>query len=421
MNTIIDAYLQASRIAKKPQEQYESIKDLYNNIYSNIITILASQTHPELVLCFTLQKSCEQVKINNDTEFLVYDVSISDFMRELNMLLFSREINQFQIECFIHRYFAEANYSHDKALKALFHKWRYNELNSQNAERISDLNQLEVGLTFMTLFQVIFIFLHELSHYNFSNLIKSEYALTIQDARNQLLRQDGVILKHDQKDFIGDIINENLSKYEPDFLELLKTDRFWEQLYERKISFYSQDENIEEILCDTYALKNMLSMGESIFPESLRSSLKHFQNKLPTLICHACYIGLQNLNVLSYIEKIVVRADTRTSSEHLSFLDFIPGAQERKRCFVDTIISLMTDGNPKDSVNKECTSFWLKLLRDTDDSYDRIMNVLFEQENISIFKIGQSVYQYLDKLFSGCPESEWESKLQSEISEIENM
>lgn len=420
MNTIIDAYLQASRIAKKPQEQYESIKDLYNNIYSNIITFLASQTHPELVLCFTLQKSCEQVRISNDTDFLVYDVSISNFMCELNTLLLSRDINQFQIECFIHRYFAEANYSHDKDLKALFHKLRYNELNSQDAKGICDLNQLEVGLTFMTLFQVIFIFLHELSHYNLSNLTESEYSLTIQTARNHLLQRDGVILKHDQKEFISDVINENSSKYEPDFLELLKTDCFWEQLYERKMSFYSQDENIEEILCDTYALKNMISMGDTIFPESLRSSLKHFQNKLPMLICHACYIGLQNLNVLSYIEKIVVRADIRKSSERFSFWDFIPGAQDRKRCFVDTIISLMTDGI-KDSVNKERTSFWIKLLRDTDDNYDRIMNVIFEQENISIVNIVQGMFQYLDKIFSDCPKSEWENRLQSEMSEIENM
>lgn len=420
MNTIIDAYLQASRIAKKPQEQYESIKDLYNNIYSNIITFLASQTHPELVLCFTLQKSCEQVRISNDTDFLVYDVSISNFMCELNTLLLSRDINQIQIECFIHRYFAEANYSHDKDLKALFHKFRYNELNSQAAKRICDLNQLEVGLTFMTLFQVVFIFLHELSHYNLSNLTESEYSLTIQAARNHLLQRDGVILKHDQKEFISDVINENSSKYEADFLELLKTDCFWEQLYERKMSFYSQDENIEEILCDTYALKNMISMGVTIFPESLRSSLKHFQNKLPMLICHACYIGLQNLNVLSYIEKIVVRADIRKSSERFSFLDFIPGAQDRKRCFVDTIISLMTDGI-KDSVNKERTSYWIKLLRDTDDNYDRIMNVIFEQENISIVNIVQGVFQYLDKIFSDCPKSEWENRLQSEMSEIENM
>lgn len=420
MNTIIDAYLQASRITKKPQEQYESIKDLYNNIYSNIITFLKSQTHPQLVLCFTLQKSCEQVRISNDTDFLVYDVSISNFMRDLNTLLLSRDTNQFQIECFIHRYFAEANYSHDKDLKALFHKRRYNELNSQDAKRTDDLKQLEVSLT-MTLFQIVFIFLHELSHYNLSNLTKSEYVLTIQAARNQLLQQDAVILMHDQKEFISDVINENSFKYEPDFLALLKTDGFWEQYYERKMSFYSQDENIEEILCDTYALKNMLSMGYSIFPESLRSSLKHFQNKLPTLICHACYIGLQNLNVLSYIEKIVVRADIRKSSERLSFLDFIPGAQERKRCFVDTIISLMTDGNPKDLVNKERTSFWLKFLRDTDDRYDRIMNVIFEQENIGIVNIIQSVFEHLDKLFSDCPESEWESRLQGEFSEIENM
>lgn len=377
MKSDIERYISASRIEKERPKNYSGGNERYEWIYENLLCHLDKDIkYPDLYLCYSINKSCEQVTINSKESYLIFDEALGKFMHNMDTLVLYPKTSYNDIDLFLNKCFAESYYSSGQYMRAFLQEIYCEELEKQIPYRLADVFPKNTGRNIMVLLQEIFVILHEISHYRLAQLSREQYNEKINKHRRILLDRDAALAYYEKR------ANSDCSEYsetEKKLLDMYGTDQpisFWEARIKSLKAYYADDKNIEEIMCDEFALSTMLELKENVFPPGL-SLLYNIENKLlPIMVCQACYIGLQNLNILSQCEIRQHRHDLDDLSTGERLNASLPDALRRKICFIDTIILTTTDNKPKTPENRDITKFWSKTFKDINDKYDSFYEVL---------------------------------------------
>lgn len=136
--------------------------------------------------------------------------------------------------------------------------------------------------------------------------------------------------------------------------------------------FYSQDKNIEEIICDDYAMFSLLDLVEPLLSQ-LQIIVGYTFAKTKELVYTSCYLALQNVFYL--IETDARRISKQNDDNKDSPYPFyaIPEVQHRKRCLIRSIIRHESAINPNE--NNSIGIHWSFLANNFDSRYDDFEDV----------------------------------------------
>lgn len=381
-NHIINEYINNSRVVTNSYFHIEAMETRYRIAYDIILKNKdVPFDYPELVLCYSLKKTCEHIRINNRNSYLIYDVAIGRYLNNMNALILGKDIPKWNLELFIKKCYAEAYYSIGDYLRAYVAKLYVDEIKKKEEETAIEKDFLNSQRILMVLFQELFIMLHEISHYRLAKLSEEDYQKLINERRSFLVSddttirffEDGIIdavAKAEVTDLENEEIARLISSIKKSTLDLGYNKSFYSYLQD----YYSQDKNIEEIICDNYAMFSLLDLVESLLPK-LPIIAGNSLAKTKELLYTSCYLALQNVNYLMKIE-----TDARLMSNHNNVnkdnpypFFLIPDVQHRKRCLIRAIIQHESGINLNE--DNKIGIFWSFLAKRLDSKYDDFEDV----------------------------------------------
>lgn len=372
-NQIINEYINNSRVVTN---SYKYLEARYRIPYDIIMKNKdVPYDYPELVLCYSLKKTCEQIRINSHNSYLIYDVAIGRYLNNMNALILGKDTPKWNLELFIKKCYAEAYYSMGDYPRAYFAKLYVDELNRKDEENAIEKDFFNPQRILMVLFQELFIMLHEISHYRLAKLSEEDYQKIINDWRSFLVSDDTTI-RIVEAGLIDTVAQSALKNLENEKnvhllgnLKDIVDPGYWKSFYSYLQDYYSQDKNIEEIICDDYAIFSLLDLVEPLFSKlSIITGESFAKNK--ELLYTSCYLALQNVNYLIKIETDARRISNQNRINKDSTYPFfaIPDVQHRKRCLIRAIIQHESAINPNE--NNEIGIYWSFLAKRLDSKYD---------------------------------------------------
>lgn len=377
-NQIINEYIKNSRVVTNSYFYLEARYRIpYDFIKKNKDVPF---DYPELVLCYSLKKTCEQIRINNHNSYLIYDVAIGRYLNNMTALILGEDIPKWNLESFIKRCYAEAYYSIGDYSRAYIAKLYVDEMKKKGEETAIEKDFLNPHRILMVLFQELFIMLHEISHYRLAKLSDIDYKNIINEWRSFLVNDDTIIRIVDAGK-IDAVAKEELKDLENDQnvhllgdLKGIVDPEFWKSYYSYLQDYYSQDKNIEEIICDDYAMFSLLDLIEPLLSKLPIIAGDTFANT-KELLYTSCYLALQNVNYLIKIETDARRISNKNNGDKKSLYPFfsIPDVQHRKRCLIRAIIHHESEINPNE--NNKIGMYWSFLAKRLDSKYDDFEDV----------------------------------------------
>ena len=289
MNSIND-YITSSRFIKGEPYLEHIYKRLYEEITKNDSDL------PILKFCYSTEKTCEFETINND-EYIIYDNYIGSSLNTFNKIYYGCEniVDSivYAVKCFAEIY----HYSGDKKMAILCAKGY--EIYREKMEIFSTSN-FSLDRNFAILYQEKFILLHEIYHWKFSHFSSQEKCELINNKRVEILSywlsesspgescEADVIINNLMRLFPGYVLPNNKYKKNAKFLRnRIKKRRNIELRLELEI-IINEDDFIEEILCDEYALNQLLGVEENTLE-----------------IIKYVYLGIQNLEIMTFMRSYV--------------------------------------------------------------------------------------------------------------------
>ncbi len=382
---IINEYINNSRVVTK---SYFYMEARYRIPYEIIIKNKdVPYDYPELVLCYSLKKTCEQIKIDSHNPYLIYDVAIGRYLNNMNALILGKDIPKWNLELFIKKCYAEVYYSIGDYLRAYIAKLYVDELKKVDEETAIEKDFLNPQRIIMVLFQELFIILHEISHYRLAKLSKEGYKKIINERRSFLVNDETIIRMVDAgmtdafiKDELKNLENEKNIHLLGNIKERIVDPDYWKSYYSYLQDYYSQDKNIEEIICDNYAMFSLLDLVEPLLSHLPIIAGDSFE-KTKELLYTSCYLVLQNVNFLMKIETDARKLSNQynVNKDSPSLFYEIPDVQHRKRCLIRAIIQHESEINPNE--NNKIGIYWSFLAKRLDSKYDDFEDVF--QGNIS--------------------------------------
>lgn len=337
--------------------------------------------YPELVLCYSLKKTCEQIRISSHNSYLIYDVAIGRYLNNMTALILGEDIPKWNLELFIKKCYAEAYYSIGDYSRAYIAKLYVDEMKKKGEETAIEKDFLNPQRILMVLFQELFIMLHEISHYRLAKFSEQDYQKVINEWRSFLVNDDTIIRIVDggiidavAKDELKDLENEKNVHLLGDLKECIVDPDYWKSFYSYLQDYYSQDKNIEEIICDDYAMFSLLDLVEPLLSKLPIIADDSFAIT-KELLYTSCYLALQNVNYLMKIETDARRISNRNNVNKDSPYHFsaIPDVQHRKRCLIRAIINYESEMNPNE--NNKIGIYWSFLAKGLDRKYDDFEDV----------------------------------------------
>lgn len=376
---IINEYIKNTRLLT---DSYHYDKERYTIPYDKLSKERdVSFDYPELVLCYSLKKTCEHITINGDSSFLIFDVAIGRFMNNMNSLILGANVQRSNIEMFIIKCYAEAFFSMGNLFGACINKLYVDQIKKRNELTEIKKDFMNPKRILMVLLQELFVLFHEVSHYRLAKISREEYQRTIEEKRKSLINNDTFINLVD-KGLIGKYAKiefEDIQKDEYKHLFLntgadITDPDFWNRYYIYLQSYYSDAKNIEEIICDEFAMFTLLDQIKPVLFMLQSSGLSCYAN-IMELFYTSCYMALQNLNYLMRINLSARRICTHNNDATDDPYPFysIPDVQKRKNCLVTAIIKHEEKNNP--TKKKEIGPFWSSLAVKTNNMYNAFEEV----------------------------------------------
>lgn len=415
-NQIINQYINNSRVVTN---SYFYMEERYRIPYE-IITRRKDvpYDYPELVLCYSLKKTCEHIRINNSNSYLIYDVAIGRFLNNMNALVLSKDVSKRSIELFVKKCYAEAYYSIGDYLRAYVAKLYVDEIQKREEDTAIEKDFLNPKRALIVLFQELFILLHEISHYRLAMLSKENYQKIINQQRSFLVFDDTTIRMVDDgmidafiKAQLEDLKTEKNAHLLGDIEKNITDPSYWKAYYSHMQYFYSQDKNIEEIICDDYAMFSLPDLVEPLLSK-LQIIVGYTFAKTKELVYKSCYLALQNVYYLMKIETDARRTSKQNNDNKDSPYPFymIPEVQHRKRCLIRSIIRHESAINPNE--NNSIGIHWSFLAKNLDSRYDDFEDVF--QGNFSCLDKHKL---FLDNI-SGVDDEIMRRRVSSSLSDI---
>lgn len=377
-NQIINEYINNSRVVTNSYFYLEARYRIpYDFIKKNKDVPF---DYPELVLCYSLKKTCEQIRINSHNSYLIYDVAIGRYLNNMTALILGEDIPKWNLELFIKKCYAEAYYSIGDYSRAYIAKLYVDEMKKNGEETAIEKDFLNPQRILMVLFQELFIMLHEISHYRLAKFSEEDYKKIINEWRSFLVNDDTIIRIVDAgkidtvaKDELKDLKNDPNVHLLGNLKDIVDPD-FWKSYYSYLQDYYSQDKNIEEIICDDYAMFSLLDLVKPLLSKLPIIAGDSFANT-KELLYTSCYLALQNVNYLVKIETDARRISNKNNVNKDSPYPFfaIPDVQHRKRCLIRAIIHYESEINPNE--NNKIGIYWSFLAKRLDSKYDDFEDV----------------------------------------------
>ena len=369
MISIIDEYLKATRVLTNsyffPREKYI---EQYDYIKRNKAV---DYDYPELVLCYSLKKTCEQIKIGNK-DYLIYDIALGRFLNCMDALIFDECTQKWNVQMFLKKCYAEEYYSNGDYIRAFIQKVYVEEIKNEKPSDVIKNNTFDIRRYSMVFFQEMFIILHEISHYRFSKITKEEYNKKIQEKRELLIKNDATLfaINRDLDSFVKSIQGD--SKYSDEMKKQMNDKNYWDAFYSYLMEFYNDDNNIEEIMCDEYAI---FTLCELYIPQN--KEVNHISNSMvdsiKKIIYVSCYIGLENVNYLTKIQQEARKAGQEQAKDYAELFNYIPNVQRRKRCLIQAIIQ--KEKELTDDTSNEIGCYWAEMAKSLDDLFEEMENI----------------------------------------------
>ena len=141
MISIIDEYLKATRVLTNsyffPREKYI---EQYDYIKRNKAV---DYDYPELVLCYSLKKTCEQIKIGNK-DYLIYDIALGRFLNCMDALIFDECTQKWNVQMFLKKCYAEEYYSNGDYIRAFIQKVYVEEIKNEKPSDVIKNNTFDI-------------------------------------------------------------------------------------------------------------------------------------------------------------------------------------------------------------------------------------------------------------------------------------
>ncbi len=354
-NHIISEYIKTSRLLT---DAYHYVEERYTVPYDKLSKEKdVPFDYPELVLCYSLKKTCEHITINEGDSFLIFDVAIGRFMNNMNALVLGENVSKSNIEMFIKKCYAEAFFSKGNLFGACIYKLYVDQIKKRGEEAEIKKDLMNPKRVLMVLLQELFILFHEVSHFRLANISREEYRKII-DNKQQSLKSNDVIINLVNKGLIDKYAQIELEDIQKDdYRHLLvnsgsdiTNSAFWEGYYTYLQNYYDDIKNVEEIICDEFAMFSLLEQVKPLLLMLQSSGLSCYAN-IMELFYSSCYMALQNLNYLVKIDNSVSRFyvgvnDAEATDDPYHFYT-LPDVQKRKSCLVTAIIKHEEENNPE--------------------------------------------------------------------------
>lgn len=290
----ITDYIETSRFSKGKA----FLDSTYQKIYSEMF--VDDSYFPTLKTCYTSERTCEFIALENQ-KFIIYDQYIGQTLNMFNRLFYN-STHKFDSIVYAYKCFAEIfHYMGERKMAALC-ACAY-VLNRESAKSFKNDVDLESRLR-TTFLQEKFILLHEIYHWKFSQFSPEKKELLILEKRLEILKywiyEGELPAKEVATAFLNDAMealsdDEESEKMESEpYIEVL-TERLEENREKENDlmfeSIYKRDDLIEEILCDEYALKELVKFEEN--------------TPFSEIFC-STYIGIESLQLMTSMRIFVM-------------------------------------------------------------------------------------------------------------------
>ena len=187
-----------------------------------------------------------------------------------------------------------------------------------------------------------------------------------------LIKNDATLfaINRDLDSFVKSIQGD--SKYSDEMKKQMNDKNYWDAFYSYLMEFYNDDNNIEEIMCDEYAI---FTLCELYIPQN--KEVNHISNSMvdsiKKIIYVSCYIGLENVNYLTKIQQEARKAGQEQAKDYAELFNYIPNVQRRKRCLIQAIIQ--KEKELTDDTSNEIGCYWAEMAKSLDDLFEEMENI----------------------------------------------
>ena len=347
MRITIEDYIEQNRISKYLPDDYSEKLLCYMNTYNRIKdTVKINYDYPELFCCYTLNKTCEIVTLNEEKSYLIYDMALGQYMSYLNTFINMEDLTQDHLEWFYSRCRAEIFCSMGQFEAAILAKMMTDTIKECCPGDISKCNNTLPVVNAMSYVQECFVMLHEISHYRLSKISHEEYKQQIQSMRAWIHKEDLEILDRRSTEINKEFWENGASDIDKDIYNYSSFKSDFDNHIILEHDYYSKDSNIEEIICDRYALSILINYMESFLPfinEIYGYELD--KREYYFLVCYACQVALENLAILEMIDNscasVISNGYEIEMFKAKKLNDPFSSSLSRKRCLIHSMIQLL--------------------------------------------------------------------------------
>ena len=211
--------------------------DICYDFYYRLICKDESE-YPKLKICYSLNRTCQMVTID-ETDYLIYDQYLGQSINHLMLLYYSKKTSETDILRYFHKCSAEYYYVSGQVFLATINAVFY-EVLQKDFDIHAHLDSINImckaGDVMM---QEMFVMLHELYHWKLARCDRKE--ALIEEKRKELLSKNPFAM-------YPHVIYPVYEFFTP------------EQREQERDQWLNEDSNIEEILCDEYALKRLIGI-----------------------------------------------------------------------------------------------------------------------------------------------------------------
>lgn len=338
---IINDYILAKRFIKGDPSMSWVYADMYNIISSSIDLDEINFKLPELVTCYSTERTCEFVSISNKN-YIIYDQHLGETFNILNRIFFN-STDTYDIVTYAYKVLAEIYHFSSKTELSQLCLIAYVN-NKEDHETYKNEQNLRIRSRY-TYFQEFFVLMHEVAHWHLSQ--NKDKSFFISEKRNQLIDYLLDLQKTDDpgrtNSILSDIAaalnttNDSLEEYitsdmYKEFSEIFETQQ--NNLLNKEIELVkSSDDFIEECLCDDIATNFLVQIMNSMYSIAIEECLQ------------IIYLGLENLEILTILRSEALKKQYDDMPEYLMEL-LVRDGQFRSTA------PLLFDNLSLDSINK---------------------------------------------------------------------
>lgn len=298
---VINDYIMSKRFIKDSSNLSFVNPDIYySNMYNTISSALDlnkfNRKLPELVTCYSTERTCEFVSMK-DKQYIIYDRYLGQTFNMLNRIYFNSK-DKYDIISYAYKILAENYHFSSQTELSQLCLIAYIENKKQHTSYKSEHNLATRAI--YTYFQELFVLLHEVAHWHLlgrdntgiinikrdllTDYYQAMHKLNDPERTNSILSDIDAVLGHARGSFYGYIdlelykkLDASIEAVHNEFLraaiELIKT----------------SDDFIEECICDEIAVKFLKPLMFSMYGIDTEECLQ------------IIYLGLQNLELLTFL------------------------------------------------------------------------------------------------------------------------